>query len=145
MIFLHVFAVVVTGSLVFLSDVQGLLWTLGKKQILFAGAVQNLRRSVSGLVSLRMCFVTVLIPNVLFTGRLAKTATSKSFSSLAIRERTLLFVSGGLSILDWGLCVWTPTLGVLSVECKYVDALRGRFGSGGCMCGYFWKDWIKGD
>ncbi|MBP7741284.1 MAG: hypothetical protein KA104_01160 [Candidatus Pacebacteria bacterium] len=125
MIILHILAISVTGLTVLYSDEQGLMWMLGKKELLDAKRIELLHTIVSiglalviltgGLMALRgltyylqnpvflikMGFVFVLIVNGLFIGKIASLATTRSFASLTSRERLPLLVSGAASVMGW--------------------------------------------
>lgn len=125
MILLHIIAILVTGLAVLYSDEQGIMWMLGKKDLLETKRVEILHVIVSvglslviltgGLMTLRgleyyiqnpiflikMGFVFVLIVNGLFIGKLASLATTRTFASLTSRERLPLLVSGAASVMGW--------------------------------------------
>lgn len=53
------------------------------------------------LFYVKMAFVITLIGNGLVIGILQKTATSKTFASLSLKEKLPLFISGAVSTLSW--------------------------------------------
>lgn len=57
---------------------------------------------------MKMLFVGVLITNGLLIDSLMKVAAERPYSSLAVRERVPLFISGGVSLIAWA---GTMTLG----------------------------------
>jgi hypothetical protein len=50
---------------------------------------------------LKMFFVVTLLVNSFFVEQFMHTATERSYSSLAIREKLPLFISGGISTFCW--------------------------------------------
>jgi hypothetical protein len=50
---------------------------------------------------IKMSFVVALIGNGFVIGVLKKTATENTFASLSIKQKTVLFLSGGISTLSW--------------------------------------------
>lgn len=126
MTFLHVVAIIVTGLCVLYSDEQGLMWMLGKKEVLNAKRIAVLHAVVSiglalviltgGLKALtalsyylsnplfmvKMGFVVVLIVNGFFIEKLSSLATTRPFAALSKKEQFPLFVSGAASVLGWG-------------------------------------------
>ena len=127
----HVAFVVLTLLIVVFADEQGLLWFLGKKQILSKRRVDLLHVLVTlglggilttgGLMFIdrseyllqqpvfitKMVFVLTLVINAAFSGSISRLATEKSFKELSGAERTQVFVSGAVSIAGWigaGVC-----------------------------------------
>lgn len=125
MVALHVLSIFITGLAVLYSDEQGLSWMLGKKKVLSAKRVAVLHAIVGvglaliiltgGLMVIKglpyylhkpvflikMAFVFALIVNAFVIEHISKIASQKSFAELTPRERTPLFISGGVSVLCW--------------------------------------------
>lgn len=125
MVLLHIIAIFFTGLCVLYSDEQGLMWMLGKKQLLEHDRVAFLHTAISlglpliiltgGLLALpslsyylhnitfliKMGFVGALIVNGFFIGSIATKATTHTFTSLTPAQRLPLLVSGTVSVLAW--------------------------------------------
>ncbi len=125
MLLTHIIAIGVTVLFVLYADKQGLMWVLGKKEVLTKAKITFLHRLVSlGLVVIvlsgatmayggfeyyisnpvfliKMGFVLVLIINAFFIGTLSRIATERSYKSLSTRERIPLLFSGAMSCIGW--------------------------------------------
>jgi cytochrome bd-type quinol oxidase subunit 2 len=122
---IHITAVFVTLMLVIVSDVHGLLWMLGKTEVLEKKRMTLLHRGVwigllcvmaagfsmfisypEYLLSLpafqfKIVFIAMLIINAFFIGKHLRIAHEKTFASLTSKEKALLLVSGAVSTLGW--------------------------------------------
>lgn len=122
---IHVLSVFATLALVVVADVHGLLWVLGKMKtlpprrmgffhratwiglaiIITTGFFMFLNES-SYLLSLpgfklKMFFVLCLIINAFVIGTHMMIAITRTFSSLTLKEKMPLFISGGVSSISW--------------------------------------------
>lgn len=122
---IHLFALALTALAILYSDYQGFLYFRGKKQLLSKPFVIWSHRLVwVGLsamivtgVSLalprlerlleepafyvKMGFVLVLVVNAFVIGKLSHVATVRPFVELTKGERSVLMLSGGLSVCGW--------------------------------------------
>ena len=122
---IHLALVLATLALVAYSDEQGLVWVLGKKEILLEKKLRTLHYLVSGGLILiiisgltlfsndssyyldkpqfivKMAFVFTLVINSFFIGKFSKVAITRSWKSLSPNERLPLIISGGISFLAW--------------------------------------------
>ncbi len=125
MILIHIAAILLTGLLVLVSDEQGLMWILGRKQTLSQHRVRTLHILISiglaviittgvlmvlpwpeyyvsqTLFQVKMGFVAVLLINAFFIGKLSRIATMHPFKSVLPRQRILILASGTVSVLGW--------------------------------------------
>ncbi|CAN5711513.1 hypothetical protein BH11PAT2_BH11PAT2_08790 [soil metagenome] len=126
---IHFGIVILTGMVVLYSDEQALQWVLGRKRILNKARIAFLHRSVSvGLVLIlvtggflylravpayltsptfivKMVAVGALVLNTYFIEKFSHVATSQTFASLPKSKRLPLFLTGGISVMGWGLAL----------------------------------------
>lgn len=122
---LHITAVILTGLLVLYADEQALMWMLGRQQVLAADRIKFLHNAIAiglGLLIVtgalmyaqaaasylssptfvvKMVAVGALILNAGAITTLSSIATTRSFTSLSLRERMPLFISGAVSATGW--------------------------------------------
>ncbi|MCF7843375.1 hypothetical protein K9M47_00575 [Candidatus Gracilibacteria bacterium] len=122
---LHLISLVYVAWNVVRADHMGFNWIRGKIGILDENIVNKYHRGswlglgmmiVTGsllfwpmrefLLSrpqfyVKMGFVTALLINGLVIGHLSKLSTTKTFSSLSLREKIPLFISGAVSTVSW--------------------------------------------
>lgn len=122
---LHLVALFFTVCLILYADEQALMWFLGKKSILDKKVVHWLHTGVAiglGLMILtgafllfeapvaylsysvflvKMVAVAALIINTGFISHFSHVAINNTFVSLTPKQRTPLFISGGVSVAGW--------------------------------------------
>lgn len=121
----HISAVTLTLAVVVATDLYGLLWVLGKKEVLSQKILIRSHRIVwSGLIAtmsagfllflpyasflitetafrIKMLLVALLCLNALFIGSHITIAATRSFQSLSTKEKWPLIVSGLVSTTAW--------------------------------------------
>lgn len=125
MVVIHLLAIASTLFIVLYADLHVLPWFLGKKKtvskkhiavthtlvsiglalIITSGALMAFSRLESLLVNkifiVKMVFVSALVVNSFFIGRISKLAEEKSFRDLTAGQRWMVLVSAGVSVLSW--------------------------------------------
>lgn len=122
----HLAILAVTVVAILIADHEGWLYMRGRKVIVDARRVHWLHMIVgfgllgmivSGVLMMwpykdfyvtdfafmsKMFFVGALVINALFIGRVMRYAIEKPYAALTSRERTMLVISGGVSVVGWG-------------------------------------------
>lgn len=122
---LHLLSLLFVMWNVIKADQLGFSWIHGKVQILEANKVITYHRytwiGLSLMITtgfllfipmkeylltrpqfyVKMAFVITLICNGFIIGNLQKTATTKTYASLSLREKAPLFISGTISTICW--------------------------------------------
>lgn len=122
---IHVTAVVITLTLVVVSDLHGLAWVFGMMQTLPARRMHFFHIAIwIGLLTvitagffmfigysdylfsllafkIKMVCVAFLVLNAFFIGKHLTIATESPFKTLAAKEKFILLVSGAISTTGW--------------------------------------------
>jgi hypothetical protein len=121
---LHLIALTYAAWNIVHADHMGLMWMRGKIQKLDSKLVTKYHKGtwiglifaiLTGTLAffsarpfivypqfyIKMTFVAILIINSFVIGNLSKIPSEKTFLSLSTREKTPLFISGGLSTISW--------------------------------------------
>lgn len=122
---IHLGVLLITVIAIVYSDYLGLAYMRGKKETLSVSKVVLLHRFIwvgiilmilTGIVLIsssweywlqnpvfyiKMGFVCILIINSIFIGKLSHIATEQSFASLETEQKSVLLLSGALSVIGW--------------------------------------------
>lgn len=123
---LHILILIITLICIIWADIYASLWLHGKKQILNPKIINQLHTAVTiGLIGMittgivlfwplreyltdnspnffvKMFFVFALVVNSFVIEKYMKLATTQTFKDISLRQKVILFISGGISSLSW--------------------------------------------
>lgn len=123
---IHIGILILTAVAIIWADVYGSSWFKGKRATLDPVIVQHLHKAVtiglSGMLvtgiilfwplrnylvsgntafTIKMIFVLALVINSLVIESHMKIATTTAFKDISFKQKTILFVSGAVSLLSW--------------------------------------------
>jgi nitrate reductase gamma subunit len=121
----HIATIIALVCVILYTDHLGLMWMLGKKEVLNAKRVTLLHTLVwAGLLLMlasgftmflsykdfllfepvfyvKALFVVTLVVNAFFIGTFMRAATERSFATLTRNEKVPLVISGAISTIGW--------------------------------------------